>query len=638
MPKLSNPEGPRVPRHASADLVNQTKTIQVNHCRNPGCGNYGAPPRTMPGKTGPSANRDPHYRLHSTNDGLVPALLCKSCNEKPPMKNNVGIAEEIRRLTEADGLRTLEEQTACKNPDCESFGHSVAHHAREYTKRGHSSSGGQVYKCKSCKRTVVASTAVRLHWRNQEIATDVFSRLANKAPMKGIVRGAGLKSNADYYSILNFIHGRCQAFSGAIDRAMIGGRIRLPEAMLIESDAQSYMLNWTSRMDRRNVEIFGYCSVDSFSRYILGFHQNYDASVDGLAINLEAARAGDMSAKEPYRRYARYWLAGDDLRAGRSKNFQTRGVRTALAGQIEALYAASASRKDVEDIELEHMDVTYRTPFLKRGLLIHMPYTVYAHWFLLRRLLVGAGVERFQFNFDIDSTSRAAFLCSFIEEIKQRRAHAFYVKYNKYFTVDERRRAVAKARAKRRRERNLLPEEQRNDVDIILMKRALADAGQSYGRWSDRWFEHPRPSMNEPHKAVCWLTPDDSLDEDAVAAMHLAGRIARVDNVFQLTRRLFNAFERPIGTPSGQNAVWHGYQPYNPAMVQKYLTIFRTVNNFIQVGEDRRTPAMRLGLAEKPLRYEDILWPGTRRPPERARRGRGAVVIDGELLEDRPAA
>ena len=61
-----------------------------------------------------------------------------------------------------------------------------------------------------------------------------------------------------------------------------------------------------------------------------------------------------MSMKESYRDYARYWLAGDDLRAGRTKNFATKTVRKGLAEQIETLYAAAASRQDVEDIELEH--------------------------------------------------------------------------------------------------------------------------------------------------------------------------------------------------------------------------------------------------------------------------------------------
>ncbi len=128
---------------------------------------------------------------------------------------------------------------------------------------------------------------------------------------------------------------------------MIDGRIQLPKRMVVESDAQSYMLNWTSRLDRRNVEIFGYCSVDSETRFILGIHGNYDPTADAFEINAKSARAGDMSMKEPY--------------------------------------------------------------------------TTYAHWFLMRHLLLGAGVERMQFHFDIDSMSRMSFLCSFIDEIKERR-------------------------------------------------------------------------------------------------------------------------------------------------------------------------------------------------------------------------
>lgn len=97
--------------------------------------------------------------------------------------------------------------------------------------------------------------------------------------------------------------------------------------------------------------------------------------------------------------------------------------------------------------------------------------------------------------------------------------------------------------------------------------------------------------------------------------MFLAAGLARVDNVFQMTRRLINAFERPLGTSGSQNTVWHGYQPYNPAKIGKYLTGFRAVANFISVGDDDvKTPAMRRGFAQHPLTYEDILWPGEAAP------------------------
>ena len=77
--------------------------------------------------------------------------------------------------------------------------------------------------------------------------------------------------------------------------------------------------------------------------------------------------------------------------------------------------------------------------------------------------------------------------------------------------------------------------------------------------------------------------------------------------MFLKTRRLFNALERPVGTSSGGNTVWHGYAPYNPAMLEKYVTIFRAVNNFVFVGDDGATPAMRLGLAKQPPQFEDII-------------------------------
>ena len=145
--------------------------------------------------------------------------------------------------------------------------------------------------------------------------------------------------------------------------------------------------------------------------------------------------------------------------------------------------------------------------------------------------------------------------------------------------------------------------------------------GKTYGKWCDVWYIHPLPTMNEPNKAICSLTPLKGVTDERKADLFLRAGLARIDNIFQITRRLFNAFERPVGTSSGHNTVWHGYAPYNPSMVQKYLTIFRVVNNFILVGKDKRTPAMRLGITKKPLRYEDILWPGQRVPrPKRSRR------------------
>jgi K+-sensing histidine kinase KdpD len=45
----------------------------------------------------------------------------------------------------------------------------------------------------------------------------------------------------------------------------------------------------------------------------------------------------------------------------------------------------------------------------------------------------------------------------------------------------------------------------------------------------------------------------------------------------------------------------------NPAIVGKVLDIFRVFYNFVETGDDKKTPAMRLGLTKKPVFYNDIL-------------------------------
>ena len=315
----------------------------------------------------------------------------------------------------------------------------IAFHPRHYRKNGQVSGYGQRYQCKACGCSMLLSQPVRLHKDHRQMAADVFSRIANKSPVRCTIRGTGLESNSSYYDIVTFIHERCQDYSGKIDRALIDGKLKLPADLNIESDSQIYTLNWPSRLDRRNMELSCYCSVDVASRFILGMHSNYDDTVDPFKINKEAAIYGDMERPEAFREHAQYWLVGDELKAGRALARKYKLRRDDLERQIRNLYEDAITREDVENIELQDLDPELRTPFLRNGMQIHLPYTVYAHWFLLHRLLYGAGVKCIQANMDIDSMSRAAFLCAFSEEVKRGDAHGFFVRYTKFQTVDERR-------------------------------------------------------------------------------------------------------------------------------------------------------------------------------------------------------
>ena len=64
--------------------------------------------------------------------------------------------------------------------------------------------------------------------------------------------------------------------------------------------------------------------------------------------------------------------------------------------------------------------------------------------------------------------------------------------------------------AKKAREafRRTLPEYERNnrkEVARRMMKARIA-VKQPKGKWQDEWIEHPLTTMNEPHKAMAWLT------------------------------------------------------------------------------------------------------------------------------------
>ncbi len=103
-----------------------------------------------------------------------------------------------------------------------------------YGKRGKLRSGkGHYYQCKACGRRNLVSDPGRLH-DNNRCAIDVLGRIANKAPVRASYRGAKLKSLQAYYQILDFLVRRCVSYIGAVDPALIDGRLTLPADLNVQ--------------------------------------------------------------------------------------------------------------------------------------------------------------------------------------------------------------------------------------------------------------------------------------------------------------------------------------------------------------------------------------------------------------------
>ena len=92
----------------------------------------------------------------------------------------------------------LEETTGCRHEDCENHDLSIAFHPHRYRKFGKAAGYGQRYQCKGCGSRVVLSRPVRLHDGSRRMAVDIFSRIANKSP----VRGDGARERAGINSVV----------------------------------------------------------------------------------------------------------------------------------------------------------------------------------------------------------------------------------------------------------------------------------------------------------------------------------------------------------------------------------------------------------------------------------------------------
>lgn len=187
------------------------------------------------------------------------------------------------------------------------------------------------------------------------------------------------------------------------------------------------------------------------------------------------------------------------------------------------------------------------------------------------------------------------------------RCDAFYVRINKDLTVHQKQRLVAIYKRGMEEQRYKHPLLSDKSIRLLWICEEMKRL-KTIGRWDDRWLEYPFPDMSEPEKAVCYLTNRNDLEEMQLANLYHMASLHAIDSFFNQVRARLNPLDRPKKSKSNQNRIWSGYQPYNPALVQKLLDIFRVYFNYhLKSKEDKQTPAMRLGLAKGPISIDEIV-------------------------------
>lgn len=570
---------PRIPPECSG--------IQVNYCKSPVCRNYGVPPEQT------SVRGRNSYTLESRNAGIS-GCLCTSCGEEFPLKSNLGIVEEVERM--ASYLSPLD-ILSCRNKACANNSDRVpVGTAGAYASFGKTTIGNPRWRCNVCTKTFSQNIKATARQRDHHKNKTIFKLLVNKMPVRRIIEVADIDPNT-FYHRLDFLHRQCQAFAAHRERALANLAIR---RLYLGVDRQDYLVNWLVRKDKRNIQLSAIAAVDNDHHYCFGVHLNFDPKLNSIAVQAEVEKNGDLRLPYPHRRFARLWLNADHNRAS-AKSIVTERRTLDLPGAIDETYVAALRRDDIESPDTPSPEK--RLP--EYGMQIHGEYTMYGHFFFLKRLL--GNVQKWRFFIDQDSGLRAACLAAFHDEIQARTADAFYVRIAKDLTVDEKRHRYNDAKEQFGLVQAAHPDMKPQEIKLLLIKECMANMAER-GKWQDRWLNHPFPTMSEPEKAVAYLTDLGDYEVDHQAWLYHKASLHGVDSFFNQIRRRLSLLERPIHSKSNKGRIWNGYSPYNPGNVVKILDIMRTVHNYILVGKDGKTPAVRLGLAQAPLDYEDIIY------------------------------
>lgn len=527
-------------------------------------------------------------------------LVCELCAETIPMQSNLAVVEELMRIAAyLDSVPV----PSCTNERCAQHGTPVGNAGTRYKRAGTSAAGTPRYQCLLCKATFSGQAKANSRQRVTHKNRDIFMLLVNKSPLKRISAVTGL-SMATLYRKLTFIHEQCLRFAGERERGLT--ERDLPTRYLA-TDRQKFNVNWASRKDRRNVQLLAIATADVETGYVFGMHLNFDAEPDTAALEADMVRFGDHHLTKPFRRYARLWLPQDyeaerriKTREGRAAA-EARAAKAELNAEILRVYGDSVGRDDVESSD----QVTSERQLPQRGAQVHEQVSMSAHIQFVARLLRRA--EKLRFFMDQESGLRAAFMAALASRIRTRTADAWYVRILKETTVDTKRRAVNAAMKRFAEAQMANPLLSPLEVEQVLMKAEMAQA-KEFGHWRDRWVQHPLPIMSEPEKRVCWLTDLGDYADDHAARLYLKATLHPIDRFFMQVRRRLSLAERAISSAGNQGRVWNGYAAYQPGNLAQTLEIFRVYYNYCECGEDRKTPAMRLGLARGPVALEDILY------------------------------
>lgn len=557
----------------------QVGDVQVNHCKTPGCVNFGKPAAQNASRT---HTRDDGYTIIGAKR-QARILSCRYCKRASMMRSNLSITQEIDRL---DTVGRRLKRASCPEPSCSSYESAVLTFPGQYFSHGKTKAGEPRFRCKSCGSTFTAGATTRVQ-RRPELDTPILKLLVNKMPMRRICETLGVNAST-LYNKIRYLAAVCSEFMAEAESTISSGGLPLRRAY-VSVDRQDYLLNWGSQLDRRNTQLGAVGAVENVSGYVFAMQLNFDPECDPQDVEADAIARGDYDVPPVHRHYARLWLRRDYEFSTADNNSET--------------------HDQANDF---HQPSELKAP--RSGMQVKMETLYFGVFFHLKKLLQHA--EKTRFFIDRDPGLDSACLSAFVDAIKARRADVFLIKTNKTASMQAKKTLMSQSSRDLERfiESHAVPRGQSPQHHFVLSRLQAFRASCN----SNAWFAYPISDMADAGKEVKFLTDFADFDSEHLARLYMRASLRGVDKFFMQVRRRLSVMERPIHSPNNSNRSWYGYAAYSPAVVQHLLIILRAYTNFCLVGEDDKTPAMRLGLTSQPLALEALVG---------SSRGRSAGVI-----------
>ncbi|MCW3784708.1 hypothetical protein [Defluviimonas salinarum] len=495
---------------------------------------------------------------------------CPHCTATARLKNNRAIAEEHRRLK---GLQERDPtEPACRTEGCFAHDLSLENHPEFYWKFGKTAGGDPRWRCRLCLKTFSAGKPARRHRRSDKNRL-IFQMLCNDMSLSKISKIADI-SYRDLYGKIDFFYDQVRAFTvrrqdfSQVDFRAAGSRFA--------TDSQTLTINWPTKRKRAPVMVQHLCSAHARSGYIMEASLQLDPAMTMEEAEIRAVATDEEDVSVAFREHARVW------------------TKTEFEAHLEKLLA----QKKIDEAEL------YQLPH--DGVLVRYDILQFAHAMRLREHLASTDAP-LVLAMDDDKGLRQAFCSVFAPEVKAGRADIAIVSFDKGMTNDMRNQVVADgqnalAAATGLGLTQLRALSDQDFADLVDEEVAARIAGLDLRPG----FQYPYPRKSEPNRRIWLLTDSPDHDYRRKARLLRLATLRSVDSYFHKFRSNVRFAARPAVSGTVRQ-VWDRQYLYKPAMMAKLVEIYRFYHNWCEPGADKKTPAMRLGLARGRIYERDFL-------------------------------